>query len=165
VMAVLSEATEGWDAVETELREAAGKAVAQLDHVTVGTQLVVDAVVGLLQSGRFKPLRRQAGEGLEAGSGSPAQQQHHQQLSKDLAVAMDFVGDMLAVGRVTVAPAFVLQLLQHEVQQARGLEGAAREARESAFVKMVQNVGVLEEGEAPGPGPAKFTAQVSCALL
>eukprot|EP00879_Flechtneria_rotunda_P025668 GHRR01027302.1.p1 GENE.GHRR01027302.1~~GHRR01027302.1.p1 ORF type:complete len:146 (+),score=63.48 GHRR01027302.1:865-1302(+) len=39
VMAVLSEATFGWDAVETDLRAAAGKPAEQLESVLVATQV------------------------------------------------------------------------------------------------------------------------------
>ena len=50
-MAVLAEATEGWDAVETELREAAGKPVAELDCVMVATQVGGAGAAGALGLG------------------------------------------------------------------------------------------------------------------
>jgi hypothetical protein len=143
--------------------------------------VVVNAVVDLLQSGQFRPLRSRAdssaADATSASGASSASSNgsgpvprrssfsgQHQQLSRDLGVAMDWVGDMLAAGRVTVQPAFVLQLLQHVTQQARGLAGEAREAREQAFVRMVQNVGVLQEGQPPAPGPAQFSAKVAAWL-
>jgi hypothetical protein len=140
--------------------------------------VVVNAVVDLLQSGQFRPLRSPAGgagtgstgsTGITSGAAprrsSSSLSGQHQQLSKDLAVAMDWVGGMLAAGRVTVQPAFVLQLLQHAAQQARGVEGEAREAREQAFVRMVQNVGVQQEGAAQQEGPAQLSAQEAHAAL
>lgn len=39
VVAVLSEMTGGWDAVETDLRAAAGKPAAELESVLVATQV------------------------------------------------------------------------------------------------------------------------------
>jgi hypothetical protein len=44
VVAVLAEATAGWDAVETDLRAAAGKPASELESVLVATQVRVQTV-------------------------------------------------------------------------------------------------------------------------
>ncbi|WIA29507.1 hypothetical protein OEZ86_012008 [Tetradesmus obliquus] len=50
VVAVLAEATAGWDAVETDLRAAAGKPASELESVLVATQVVVNALIALLEA-------------------------------------------------------------------------------------------------------------------
>lgn len=53
---VLDEALDGWDAVETDLRAAAGQpAPEELESVLVATQLVVNALLSLLNVGAFRP--------------------------------------------------------------------------------------------------------------
>eukprot|EP00775_Hariotina_reticulata_P011040 gene11040-11195_t len=93
-MALLSEVTAGWDAVETDLRAAAGKSTQELESVLVATQVVVNAVITLLEAGKFE------------------QWQHFASITHctmpdqavGAAIAMQYVTELLAAGRVTVKP-------------------------------------------------------------
>ena len=104
--------------------------------------MVVNAVVQLLQAGS------PTGSSATATSAAPA-------LSpSDAGVARDFVCRLLAQGRVTVAPAFVVQqLLRHLAGMAGagggGGGGAASVRAEDAFIAIVQ-VGARGEGGMAG---------------
>lgn len=57
VLGVLQQSLEGWEALETDLREAANlqpQAAALSDHVRSATQVVVDAVLQLLDADAFR---------------------------------------------------------------------------------------------------------------
>ncbi|WIA09423.1 hypothetical protein OEZ85_008828 [Tetradesmus obliquus] len=86
VVAVLAEATAGWDAVETDLRAAAGKPASELESVLVATQVVVNALIALLEAGKFEQW-----QGSSSSSSSS-------QLSGGC-VVMNYIADLLAAGR------------------------------------------------------------------
>ncbi len=114
----------------------------------------MNAVINLLESGQ---LSQQAPRSLAAASApAPAASK----AAADAAVAMDYVCRLLAAGRVTVQPLFVLQLLRHLVHQAADQGSHAAAAREATFVRIVQVVGVNTPG-AP-TDQHKLSAQVRC---
>jgi hypothetical protein len=196
VVAVLAEATAGWDAVETDLRAAAGKPASELESVLVATQVrltdadcasvhsvllfwfdciifgvtngdssdransmsgaaghssawrgysckvhasplcaaagamqvVVNAIIALLEAGKF--------EQWQAGTSSSSSQ------PSGSCVVMNYIADLLAAGRVTVKPAFVLKVLQHIVNQAAAAAATAagNSAQQQAAAKHVSQL-------------------------
>lgn len=83
--------------------------------------------------------------------------------TSDTTVAMDFVCKLLAAGRVTVRPSFVIRLLQHLVDVAGAQGTSGRCHREEQFVQIIQVVGINTAGQPHDR--EKLSAQVSLAAV
>ncbi|KAK9804391.1 hypothetical protein WJX72_010740 [[Myrmecia] bisecta] len=94
VLMLLSEGLDGWDALETDLLEAIGQKQPPETTIRSAAQLVVDAVVALLEADVF----RQADSGADAAA---------------TARALDFVSGMLAAGRASARAGLVMLVLQY----------------------------------------------------
>ncbi|GIL71113.1 hypothetical protein Vretifemale_1731, partial [Volvox reticuliferus] len=162
-VSVLGSAVAGWDAVETELREAAGRPAVELDSVLVATQVLVNAFIHLLESN--DSVRNLGMKSVDASSSAA---------TTGSEVVLDFIAGLLAAGRVVVQSNFALRLLRHVADKAtvllvaepaveagegpgmaegrRSEQGAAvkagspREALERLFERLVTAVGVNGEG-------------------
>ncbi|GLI64518.1 hypothetical protein VaNZ11_007787 [Volvox africanus] len=174
-VSVLGSAVAGWDAVETDLREAAGRAAAELDSVLVATQVLVNAFIHLLECD-------DSGRNLEVNSAEAGYACSSATTGSE--VVLDFIAGLLAAGRVVVQPNFALRLLRHVAEKAiallqaapavegeepgmaegrRSEQGAAvatggpHEAAEGLFERLVTAVGV--NGEGPRFDPSKLSLQ------
>jgi hypothetical protein len=105
-------------------------------------QVVVNAVIALLEAGKFEQW-----QGSSSSSSTQASSSSSRQPSGSC-VAMNYIADLLAAGRVTVKPSFVLKVLQHIVDQAAaaavdGSQQLAAAAATSAAASL--QVGQLEQ--------------------
>lgn len=135
--------------METELLAAAGKPTEEMESVLVATQVVVNAILDLLDVGAFRP-----------GAGSLSSHlQRMQRMSHDLSAAMQFVVGLAAAGRVLVPPGCALQLLYYLAQQSSAQRRAAKAGGvdyETMFVRILVSCGI--NGSSQAADPQKLSA-------
>ncbi|GAX83579.1 hypothetical protein CEUSTIGMA_g11004.t1 [Chlamydomonas eustigma] len=174
---VLGEAVSEWDAVETDLRSAAGKPAEELDSVRVASQVLIQALVGMVTSGALLHVQH-LGQGLKHFDSEPdvnlsclsERSSSHTHTSDDdpeaqvvncpaaLAAVLDFVTTMVSVGRVTVGAEFSLRLIQHLAVGPLSLELNAKvrsAQRKQAFSCHMPHVPTGKEAGAVEEKPAR----------
>jgi hypothetical protein len=112
-------------------------------------QVVVNAIIALLEAGKFE--QWQAGSSTEPNSSSSSSSGE----PSGSCVVMNYIADLLAAGRVTVKPAFVLKVLQHIVDQA----AAAAAATAAGVERQQQQVAAAGTAVAAGARVRQFEQQ------
>lgn len=93
----------------------------------VWLQVVVNAIIALLKAGRFEHWNK--AHSSSSSSNKPS----------GSCVAMDYIVELLAAGRVTVTPSFALQLLEHLVRQAASASAGVVDADSNSHHSIQQS--------------------------